>query len=210
MKSRTLRHLFGLVLLALVSGCASVVSGTSQQMTFQSSPEGATVTISGRLIGKTPITTTLKKEKNQAVVFSLEGYKPVTMQLTTHLDNWFWGNIVIGGVIGSTTDGVTGAVHEYSPTQYYVTLTPDKKGADGKTSRTLDHQIRDFVVFRNEALRDELRGTRQAAENLDSLATLLGIGAADRPVARQELAVMAGRNPDAVAFADAVRERYAR
>jgi hypothetical protein len=207
---KSYESLSALIPLALVSGCASVVSGTSQQMTFQSSPEGATVTISGRLIGKTPITTTLKKEKNQAVVFSLDGYKPITMQLTTHLDNWFWGNIVIGGVIGSTTDGVTGAVYEYSPTQYYVTLTPDKKGADAKTSRTVAHEVRDFIVFRNNALRQELQNGQDGGENITSLLSLLGVSSTGKAGARIELVAIAEKNPDAVAFAEAVRERYVR
>jgi hypothetical protein len=58
-------------------------------------------------------------------VFSKDGYKPVTMELTTTLDPWFWGNIVLGGFIGSTTDYINGSVNEYSPSQFFVTLTPD-------------------------------------------------------------------------------------
>ena len=37
---------------------------------------------------------------------------------------WFWGNILFGGVFGSTTDGLSGSVHEYSPSQFFITLVP--------------------------------------------------------------------------------------
>jgi len=43
-----------------LSGCASIMHGTHQDLTFQSNPDNATVTVGGRVIGKTPITTSLK------------------------------------------------------------------------------------------------------------------------------------------------------
>lgn len=93
-------------------GCASIISGSKQQMTFQSTPEGATVSVNGRLVGKTPISIQLDKKSGQSLEFKKDGYQPVTMELTTHLDGWFWGNIILGGFIGSTTDGISGAFHE--------------------------------------------------------------------------------------------------
>lgn len=208
------QRLIGSLVLALAvltaSGCASIFSGTTQQMTFQSTPEGATVTISGRVIGKTPITTTLKKEKNQSVVFTLDGHKPITMQLTTQLDNWFWGNIVLGGVIGSTTDGITGAVHHYSPSQYYVTLTPDGKGVDGKTSRSRDHQIRDLVVFRHDALLREFRTDRRTGETFSSLAALLAVDEAAKESAWTRVQAISRQHDDPVRFADALIQQYPR
>jgi len=113
-----------LLCLLFIQACATIISGKSQEMTFTSEPEGVTVTVVGRAIGKTPCTVRLDKEKGRTVTFEKEGYKPRTMALTTTLDSWFWGNIVLGGLIGSTTDGISGAVHEYSPSQYFITLSP--------------------------------------------------------------------------------------
>ena len=73
----------------MLGACASIMHGTSQEMTFQSSPEEVTVTVGGRILGKTPITSRLDKKADQSVVFSKDGYKPVTMALTTTLDSWF-------------------------------------------------------------------------------------------------------------------------
>jgi len=62
-------------ILALIGGCATIVSGTTQEVSFQSNPEGAKVTVSGRVIGKTPVTLQLKREKGQSLAFEKEGYE---------------------------------------------------------------------------------------------------------------------------------------
>ena len=110
-------------LLLLANGCASIIDGKQQEMTFNSEPDGAKITINGRQIGTTPMTTSIDRKKDQTLLIEKEGYKPVTMQLTTTLNGWFWGNILLGGVIGSTTDGISGAYVEYAPSQYYIPLT---------------------------------------------------------------------------------------
>ena len=109
----------------MLGACATIMHGTSQEITFQSSPEEVTVTVGGRILGKTPITSRLDKKADQSVVFSKDGYKPVTMALTTTLDSWFWGNLAGLSIFGSTTDGMNGSVNEYVPSQYFVSLTPD-------------------------------------------------------------------------------------
>src|ERR1035441_4413115 len=130
-----------------LSSCATIMSGSSQDLSFNSSPDGATVTAGGRVIGKTPITTRLSKESGQTLVFSKDGYKSITMRLDTTMNGWFWGNIVLGGPIGSTTDGITGAVHEYSPSQYMVTLTPEGAShLEEKTSLSANQKTKEFVV----------------------------------------------------------------
>jgi hypothetical protein len=107
------------------SGCATIVGGGStQEVNFQSQPEGALVSLNGTVIGKTPMAVTLKRQSEQTLAFSKDGYQTQTMQMTTSMNPWFWGNILIGGLLGSTTDGVSGAVHEYVPGKYFVTLPP--------------------------------------------------------------------------------------
>jgi hypothetical protein len=137
-----------LVAISLASGCASIVSGTDQKLTFNSEPDGATVTVSGRVLGKTPFTVPVDKGKNQSLVFEKEGYKTFTTQLSTTMNAWFFGNIVLGGVIGSTTDGVSGAIHEFSPDQYFVTLTPDT--ASGVSSSDVKRVKEIIIAFSSE------------------------------------------------------------
>jgi hypothetical protein len=97
----------------ILSSCASIVTGRDQNLTFNSEPDGATVTVSGKVVGKTPISVQIDKGKNQALVFEKEGYKTFTTQLSTRTNSWFWGNIVLGGFFGSSTDGISGAIYEF-------------------------------------------------------------------------------------------------
>jgi len=187
-----------------LGGCASIMSGTKQTVSFQSTPEGATVTVSGRVLGKTPMSISLEKQKNQSIAFSMDGYKPITMQLTTQMDSWFWGNIVFGGFIGSTTDGASGAVHMYSPSQYYVTLQPDTKGQDGKTSLGPEHQVRDFVVFNFNRISSELAVKQHNGEMTNALLALLAVPAPEAEAAFERLAMISTASTDAMNFADSI------
>ena len=59
-----------LFLLAIcLPACATIITGSNQEVTFNSNPDEATVTVGGRVIGKTPITTSLKKRSGQPMVF---------------------------------------------------------------------------------------------------------------------------------------------
>ncbi len=158
----------------MVSGCASIMTGTTQQLTFNSNPDGATVTVGGRVIGKTPVTTSLKKSSGQPLSFSKEGYKPLSMSLESRINGWFWGNIVIGGLVGSTTDGLSGAVNEYSPSQYMVTLQPaNASQLESHTSLSNRQQIKEFVVSSYREIIDDTR--KGHGQYLSSLLQLLHV-----------------------------------
>ena len=159
-----------LILTAIVflQGCASIISGKTQQVTFNSEPDGANVIITGRQIGKTPITTQLDRAKDQTLTFEKEGYKPVTMQLTTTLNSWFWGNILIGGLIGSTTDGITGSVYEYAPSQYFVPLKPVE---EKKANLEINKKI--FVMMNYNQLVKEIFSVK--GEYTKTLFVLMGV-----------------------------------
>jgi len=189
----------------VLNACATIISGTKQQMSFQSSPEDVTVTVTGRIIGKTPITVQLDKKSGQTVTFSKDGYKPITMELTTHLDSWFWGNIIIGGLLGSTTDGVSGAVNEYSPTQYLVTLTPEKATKlDGPTTKAPRDKVIEFVLVEYQHVAMELNGGK--GEHLDSLLKLLNIPHSKRKDTLKSISVLLADNSDMYAFASQVAD----
>ena len=105
--------------LIICTGCATVLSGTSQTITFDSSPSGASVFLDGQRIGATPFTTTLKKNKYSSFRIELEGYHIISRQLDKNVDlvallNIFWD-------LG-TTDFITGAVYKYSQNSYFVQL----------------------------------------------------------------------------------------
>lgn len=205
MKKILLFLLVAIVYSGAITGCASIVTGTSQDVSFQSQPEGATVIINGKKIGKTPLTTNLKKESKQTLIFEKEGYKTQTMQLSTSLNSWFWGNIVIGGVIGSTTDGLSGAVHEYTPNQYFITLPPNESSqVDQKTKQKM--QAKEFIVlsYRNIVV-DASNGS---GEYLDSLMNVLSVQSNDRKEAANKIKALSELYQDIPTFADRVIDLY--
>ena len=88
MKSNLIKKFGVIAVLFVASGCASIVKGRLQDVSFQSTPEGASVIVDGRTIGKTPLTVNMQKKKGQVVVFEKAGYKPFTFSLETRTSRW--------------------------------------------------------------------------------------------------------------------------
>ncbi|MES1946133.1 hypothetical protein C84B14_02266 [Salinisphaera sp. C84B14] len=189
---------------SLSSGCATIASGTDQNVSFDSEPEGATVRVAGKVIGQTPVSARLDKKDDQTVSFEMDGYRTVSQSMTTKTDPWFFGNILIGGLFGSTTDFASGAVYEYSPDQYFVTLPPnDNAGVlDRKQS------IERFVVVSYGALRSAAATSQPADdESFSSLLAALDIDSNDTPRVNQLAGTLLDHsNP--VAGANAVTARF--
>ena len=51
----------------ILSGCATIIEGKTETVTFDSEPAGAKVIVAGRVMGNTPITVPVEKDKNLAV-----------------------------------------------------------------------------------------------------------------------------------------------
>lgn len=113
-------------------GCASIIHGGSQNVSFDSSPPGATVRLGNGMRFTAPKTVSLPRGKDQIVTFEKEGYKQEQVTITrefnavpTILGNIFW--LVIGVVV----DVVTGAAWSLEPENVVVELEKDapKKAA---------------------------------------------------------------------------------
>lgn len=110
-----------------INGCATIVSGSSQTLTFTSVPESATIEIKNRKgikihTGQTPATVNLKKgagyfkPESCQVTFSKAGYQSKTIEVTGTLSGWYFGNILFGGLIGILiVDPATGAMFKLAP-----------------------------------------------------------------------------------------------
>ncbi len=104
------------------AGCASIVGGTSQTVSINSNVKGANVIVNGANIGTTPYNGPLKRGKSTTVTLQKDGYETKTITLNTEIESIFWGNIIIGGVLGSTTDLATGAMYKYAPATLQIDL----------------------------------------------------------------------------------------
>jgi hypothetical protein len=216
---------------ALFGGCATILDGSTQEMSFQSSPDSVVVTLTRtvkvvtqmstdrnrptqytsheetRVLGKTPFTLQLDRAQDQSVAFSKDGYKPVTMKLTTTTNGAFWGNILFGGLPGSTTDSMSGAIYEYAPSQLFVTLNPDTSTAiDQGTGQPQRDKALAFIVRRYPSLMANL--SQGNGEDWSALRSLLRIEQGQESDALKKIRALAMVYPDAAAFANHVSDLY--
>lgn len=109
-----------MILASMAFGSASVFKGTTQDMSFRSSPEGAKVYIDGQLKGTTPVTLKLAKNAYNSVSIEKEGYKRETMALTKSFDGAMFALDIIWDL--GTTDFISGAIYEYDQDSYHIEL----------------------------------------------------------------------------------------
>ncbi|MDR0835247.1 MAG: PEGA domain-containing protein [Tannerella sp.] len=111
------------VIAVLFSSCATIISGTSQPVNFNSEPQGAMVTIDGQPIGKTPVSAEIKRKTKSTVVFSKENYEEQAVNMKGNFNAVTLGNILLGGIVGLAVDFATGAAWKYD-SNAYIQLTP--------------------------------------------------------------------------------------
>jgi hypothetical protein len=105
-----------------LTGCATIFDGDTQLLTFDSVPTGAEVYVDGVLLGVTPMSASVKRKKDATLTLKKEGYADRVMPMATTMNMTFLGNLVTGGLFGTTTDSATGAINKYEPGQFMVTL----------------------------------------------------------------------------------------
>lgn len=113
---------------AALSGCASIIEGTTQSIAVTSPPtDGAKCVMTsseGTYYVTTPGNATVHKTKNDLdVVCKRDGFKDAHATIPSHFNGATAGNIIAGGVIGIGIDAATGANYNY-PTEFAVTMVP--------------------------------------------------------------------------------------
>jgi hypothetical protein len=113
----------------MVLGCAAIMNGSKQNLSFQTSPDAAQVEVidgMGVSYGTciTPCNLDLKRKKEYKVIFTKPGFGTVEMALERGTNGWIWGNILLGGIIGLVVDLTSGAAYKLSPSDVSVTLSP--------------------------------------------------------------------------------------
>lgn len=108
------------VLLGTLSACATIVTGTSQSLTVDTSPEGADCQVAqaGFPVGEIPRTPgSVRIAKSSApveVMCTKPGFQPTQQMQGSGVNGWVFGNILIGGIIGVVVDMASGAVYHYN------------------------------------------------------------------------------------------------
>ena len=112
----------GLIVGVAGASCATLMQGTSQELSIGSSPTGARVIVDGAEAGKTPFVASLKRKDKHVIRLEMEGYKPYELALSRATSGWVWGNLVFGGLPGLAIDAITGGLYKLKPEQVQATL----------------------------------------------------------------------------------------
>jgi len=161
----------------VISGCATIMEGKQQSVTFNSIPSGADVYLNGKHLGKTPLNITIDKPKeNGQLKFSKEGYKTLEMTVNKKMSSWLLGNIIFGGTFGTTTDYASGALYEYDPHSIQVTLEAKGMSQAGKTRFMAENKLRRYILTNYAELSVDLANTK--GEFLNGLLTQIHMDAA--------------------------------
>ena len=125
-KSIPINILYIIMVLLFLTSCATLFSGTTDSITINSEPAGATILIDGIDYGKTPTTFVLKRPglSDKIVTLKLDGYEDRTFTLQKEFNTV--AIINLGNGLGWLVDILTGAVNKYNPVNYKFELKQSK------------------------------------------------------------------------------------
>lgn len=128
------------VMLVSLTSCATIVSDSKYPVTITSDPNEAKITITdtnNRVVyqGKTPTVVSLEadngffKKASYTIKFEKAGFDDSIYTLSSTLDGWYWGNLLIGGVLGMVIiDPLTGAMWKLDPNVSMQLVQKEAKG----------------------------------------------------------------------------------
>jgi hypothetical protein len=91
-------------------------------------PDNAKIVIRGsqsgeKIVEHSPCNITLNKGSDYMVTIEYAGYQSENIVIRRDIAGWFWGNILLGGVIGMVIDYATNNMWVHSPTIINLDLT---------------------------------------------------------------------------------------
>lgn len=108
-----MKFLFIPVAALLLSGCASIMTAEQQSINVTStSGQPIEVTVDDKKAMTPGTVVVLRDGKDKVVTTSAEGCSNTTL-VKKEVATAFWGNIILGGLLGSTTDASTGKMWDY-------------------------------------------------------------------------------------------------
>ena len=127
-----LRMLFAAGAVLVLGGCSTIVDGTSQTLSVNTSPTEARCVLmrNGEQIGvvdPTPGSLTIQKTKHDITVeCTKDGFQKASFVNHSDVNAATFGNIIIGGGIGWAIDSATGSDNKYQSAMS-LTLAKDEE-----------------------------------------------------------------------------------
>lgn len=127
------------VAITSLSSCATLFTPTKYPVSFNTTPEGAGITIenrAGKIVfeGTTPTTVKLKasagymQKEEYTITFTKNGYAQKVVYISAEFEGWYLGNIFIGGLPGMLIiDPLSGAMFKIAKEDRTIheTLKPE-------------------------------------------------------------------------------------
>jgi hypothetical protein len=110
--------------LLLASGCMGIIiNGSSEEVTFNTTPTGADVSIDGAFAGVTPLSIDLPRGESHLAEITLDGFEDEAFQIRRSADaGIIIMDILFTGGIGLLIDLGTGAMYKLDPTEISTSL----------------------------------------------------------------------------------------
>ena len=149
------------IALAAVSGCATIVKGTTQQVSVTTDPAGAMCRFDrkGSMVGvvnPTPGTVSVSKGWGDLdVTCSKDGHEDATALMTASFQAMTLGNVLLGGIIGIIIDASSGAMVEYPTSIDFVLFPVEFTSAEERD--VLFARQRDAVMAETDRLKVQVR-----------------------------------------------------
>jgi len=119
------------ILCGAVTGCATIINGTTQSIAITSTPNGAKVIVDESDTSyTTPANVELSRNHDHVLTFNLASYQQETFTIKHSLSGVVAGNILAGGLIGWGVDAADGAQDKLTPETVQMTLNPIKPAVE--------------------------------------------------------------------------------
>ncbi len=138
-----------IVLPFAISGCATIVNGTSEDYQIASYPEGAKVTLSNGQSCQAPCKISLKRRNDLQATYELAGYKTEKIFVQSRTGGAGVGNLLLGGIIGAGVDASNGSMNHLFPQPLSVRMVTDGS-PDGAVLLDKKGEVISTVLAHNE------------------------------------------------------------
>lgn len=116
-----------LIITIILTGCATILKGTSESVSFNSDPGAAKVYVNGVLMGSTPLQLKLESKKVYNVEFKKDGYEPQTLMITNSVSAGYVVVDILFGLFPVIIDAATGAWYSLDQDNLNANLEPKTK-----------------------------------------------------------------------------------
>lgn len=126
---KVLKIISALTIVLLITGCASIFSGGPSWLSVETNPSNVQIKLYGIQNGETITKTTpcrveLNRNSDYKVVVETPHYKSDEVIIRRKIQGWFWGNILLGGIVGMVIDGASGNIWDHN--QHLLTMDLQK------------------------------------------------------------------------------------